>query len=42
MLRIGSMNMLLHGMEKPDVRYQDSLTQEHSGDEEAYTPIHLG
>jgi len=39
MLRIGSMNMLLHGVENPDVRYKDSLTQEHSEDEEAYTLI---
>ena len=27
MLRIGSMNMLLHGVEKPDIRYKDSLAQ---------------
>ena len=27
MLRIGSMNMLLHGIEKPDIRYKDSLAQ---------------
>lgn len=39
MLRIGSMNMLLHGVENPDVCYKDSLTQEHSEDEEAYTLI---
>jgi type I restriction enzyme M protein len=39
MLRIGSMNMLLHGVENPDVRYKDSLAQEHSGDEEAYTLV---
>ena len=39
MLRIGSMNMLLHGVENPDVRYKDSLAQEHSEDEEAYTLI---
>ena len=25
MLRIGSMNMLLHGVENPDIRYRDSL-----------------
>ncbi len=25
MLRIGSMNMLLHGVENPNVRYKDSL-----------------
>jgi type I restriction enzyme M protein len=39
MLRIGSMNMLLHGVERPDVRYKDSLSEEHSGDNEAYTLI---
>jgi type I restriction enzyme M protein len=39
MLRIGSMNMLLHGVENPDIRYRDSLAQEHSGDEEAYTLV---
>ena len=27
MLRIGSMNMLLHGVENPDIRYRDSLSQ---------------
>ncbi len=26
MLRIGSMNMLLHGVEAPDIRYKDSLS----------------
>jgi len=39
MLRIGSMNMLLHGVENPDIRYKDSLAQEHAGDESAYTLI---
>ncbi len=39
MLRIGSMNMLLHGVENPDIRYRDSLSQDHSGDEEAYTLV---
>ncbi len=39
MLRIGSMNMLLHGVENPDVRYKDSLEEAHAGDEEAYTVI---
>jgi type I restriction enzyme M protein len=39
MLRIGSMNMLLHGVERPDARYKDSLAEEHAGDEEAYTLI---
>ena len=33
MLRIGSMNMLLHGIEAPDIRYRDSLS-EGTGDEE--------
>ncbi len=33
MLRIGSMNMLLHGVESPDIRYRDSLS-EGAGDEE--------
>jgi len=33
MLRIGSMNMLLHGIEAPDIRYRDSLS-EGAGDEE--------
>lgn len=37
MLRIGSMNMLLHGVENPDIRYQDSLAQDHAGDEERYS-----
>ena len=42
MLRIGSMNMLLHGVDNPDIRYRDSLSQEHSeaaGDAEAYTLV---
>jgi type I restriction enzyme M protein len=39
MLRIGSMNMLLHGVESPDIRYKDSLSEEHRGDDEAYTLI---
>jgi type I restriction enzyme M protein len=39
MLRIGSMNMLLHGIEGPDIRYKDSLSEDHAGDEEAYTLI---
>jgi type I restriction enzyme M protein len=33
MLRIGSMNMLLHGVEAPDIRYRDSLS-EGAGEEE--------
>ncbi|MBX7222712.1 MAG: type I restriction-modification system subunit M [Blastocatellia bacterium] len=39
MLRIGSMNMLLHGIENPDIRYRDSLAQENAADEERYTLI---
>ena len=39
MLRIGSMNMLLHGVENPDVRYRDSLAQEHAGEDERYTLV---
>ncbi|HVU31864.1 MAG TPA: hypothetical protein VHE61_00420 [Opitutaceae bacterium] len=35
MLRIGSMNMLLHGVENPDIRYRDSLAQDHAGEEES-------
>ena len=34
MLRTGSMNMLLHGVENPDVIYRDSLSQDHGGEEE--------
>ena len=39
MLRIGSMNMLLHGVENPDITYRDSLAQGHSIEEEAYSLI---
>jgi type I restriction enzyme M protein len=39
MLRIGSMNMLLHGVENPDVIYRDSLSQDHAGEEEKYTLV---
>src|SRR5947208_10773951 len=39
MLRIGRMNMLLHGIENPNIRYKDSLAEEHAGDEEVYTLI---
>ncbi len=39
MLRIGSMNMLLHGVENPDIRYRDSLAQDHAGEEEKYTVV---
>src|SRR5713226_2867445 len=39
MLRIGSMNMLLHGVENPDIRHRDSLAQDHAADEEGYTLV---
>ena len=39
MLRIGSMNMALHGVDGPDIRYKDSLSEEHAGDEERYSLI---
>jgi type I restriction enzyme M protein len=39
MLRIGSMNMLLHGVEQPDIRYRDSLAQDHAGEDEKYTLV---
>jgi type I restriction enzyme M protein len=39
MLRIGSMNMMLHGVEDPDVIYKDSLADEHSGDANKYTLV---
>lgn len=39
MLRIGSMNMLLHGVENPDIRYRDSLAEDHAADAEAYTLV---
>jgi type I restriction enzyme M protein len=28
MLRIGAMNMMLHGVDQPDIKYQDSLSEE--------------
>jgi len=39
MLRIGSMNMLLHGVENPDIRYKDSLAQTDDDDAEKYSLI---
>ena len=39
MLRIGSMNMALHGVENPDVSYRDSLAQEHDADAGRYALI---
>jgi type I restriction enzyme M protein len=39
MLRIGSMNMLLHGVENPDISYRDSLGQDFALEEEKYSLI---
>ncbi len=39
MLRIGSMNMLLHGVENPDVRYRDSLAQNAADEAERYSLV---
>jgi len=39
MLRIGSMNMLLHGVENPDIRYRDSLAQSLHDDAEKYSLV---
>ena len=42
MLRIGSMNMLLHGVENPDIRYKDSLAETDSAagdDSERYSLV---
>ena len=39
MLRIGSMNMLLHGVEDPNISYRDSLSDEFSDSENRYTLI---
>ncbi len=30
MLRIGAMNMMLHGVDQPDIKYQDSLSEENT------------
>lgn len=39
MLRIGSMNMLQHGVADPDIRYRDSLSEGSGDDEGRYTLI---
>jgi type I restriction enzyme M protein len=39
MLRIGSMNMLLHGVEHPAITYRDSLGQEHGSEEGRYSLV---
>ncbi len=38
MLRIGAMNMMLHGVESPNIMYRDSLSEKNE-DEEDYTLI---
>jgi type I restriction enzyme M protein len=39
MLRIASMNMLLHEVEQPDIRYRDSLAQNVADEAERYSMI---
>lgn len=39
MLRIAAMNMMLHGIEQPNIQNRDSLAQDHSDAAEAYTLI---
>jgi type I restriction enzyme M protein len=39
MLRISSMNMMLHGVENADIRYRDSLAQDHADEEEKYSLV---
>jgi type I restriction enzyme M protein len=39
MLRIGAMNMLLHGVENPDVSYRDSLSEDSAIEENKYTLV---
>ena len=38
MLRIGAMNMLLHGVDNPKIEYRDSLS-ENNTDKEKYTLV---
>jgi type I restriction enzyme M protein len=39
MLRIGSMNMLLHGVENPDIAYRDSLAEGATEDDDRYSLV---
>jgi type I restriction enzyme M protein len=39
MLRVGSMNMLLHGVEDPAIENRDSLSESHAGVEDQFTLI---
>ena len=38
MLRIGAMNMMLHGVDDPNIKYQDSLSSDNT-ERDAYTLI---
>jgi type I restriction enzyme M protein len=39
MLRIGSMNMMLHGIEQPIIEARDSLSEDHAGVEDSFTMV---
>ncbi len=39
MLRIGSMNLKLHGIDNPDIRYKDSLAQSDNDDSEKFSLV---
>ncbi len=39
MLRIGNMNMLLHGVENPNINYRDSLSEDFSSEKDKYSLI---
>lgn len=39
MLRIGAMNMTLHGVEDPEIAYRDSLAEDHAEDAGAYSLV---
>jgi type I restriction enzyme M protein len=39
MLRIGSMNLMLHGIEQPIIEARDSLSEDHAGVEDSFTMV---
>ncbi|MDM8528325.1 class I SAM-dependent DNA methyltransferase [Anaerolineales bacterium HSG24] len=39
MLRVASMNMMLHGCDRPIIKNRDSLSEDNAGDEELYSLI---
>lgn len=39
MIRIGAMNLLLHGIENPGLHYRDALSEANAGIKEAYTLV---